>query len=181
MITTDFQNIKLSEDASTPAAAFFDSFPSFPPVHIHTDCGSRERLWLPKSHRVTATTARHPFCLDCGTVKNLTMPHAKPLGYYLDGLANLKESLERSLIHSKLVQVQRHLIAEKLRTRSEFEDPYGTPGSVQQEAYVEIVLSVRPDLDEELILRMLPDRRRRRRPVGSQRTIEQFAGPHSRH
>jgi hypothetical protein len=108
------------------------------------------------------------------------MPHAKPLGYYLDGLANLKESLEHSAGHEKLVQVHSHLIAQRLRTRREFEDPYGTPGNVQLATYVSTVLAIRPDLDEELILRMLPDRRRRRRPASSQKSNEQFAAAHPR-
>ncbi len=150
------------------------------PAHIHSDCGSRERLWLPAERRAAATAIRHPFCLECGEVKNLTMPHAKPLGYYLDGLAHLKESLEHSVTHDRLVQVQTHLIAQRLRTRPEFEDSYGTPGSVQLEAYVRTVLSIRPDLDEDLILRMLPDRRRSRRSESSRKGTEQFGIAHPR-
>lgn len=147
---------------------------------MHSDCGTRERLWLPANHDAAATATRHPFCLDCGTVRDLTLPHAKPLGYYLDGLANLKESLEHSATYDKLVQVQTHLIAQRLRTRSEFEDPYGTPGGVQLETYVKTVLTIRPDLDEDLILRMLPDRRRNRKPPGSQVSTEQCEIAHPR-
>jgi len=152
-----------------------------PVAHMHSDCGTRERLWLPANHKAAATAARHPYCLDCGTVKDLTLPHAKPLAYYLDGLANLKESLEHSVVHYKLVQVQSHLIAQKLKTRTEFEDPYGTPGNVQLATYVDAVLSVRPDLDEDLVIRMLPDRRRRRKPSDSQKSIEQYAAAHPGH
>jgi len=151
------------------------------PIHMHSDCGSRERLWLPIRHEAAATAERHPYCLDCGTVKDLNLPHAKPLGYYLDGLANLKESLEHSVGHNKLAQVQSHLIAQKLKARSEFEDPYGTPGHVQLATYVTAVLAIRPDLDEEWILRMLPDRRRRRKPASSQQSNEQFAAAHPGH
>ncbi len=84
-------------------------------------------------------------------------------------------------MHDKLAQVQSHLIAQRLKTRTEFEDPYGTPGHVQMQTYVSAVLSVRPDLDEELILRMLPDRRKRRKTPGSQNTIEQSAAAHPRY
>lgn len=154
--------------------------PQGAPEHVHSDCGSRERLWLPADHREAATAARHPFCLECGTVKNITMPQAKPLGYYLDGLANLKESLEHSATYDRLVQVQTHLISQRLRARSEFEDPYGTPGGVQLDTYVNTVLAIRPDLDEDLILRMLPDRRRHRKPTSSQSANEQCEVAHPR-
>ena len=132
------------------------------------------------NRHATATTTRHPFCIECGTVKNLTMPHAKPLGYYLDGLANLKESLEHSATYDRLVQVQTHLIAQRLKTRPEFEDPYGTPGSVQLDTYIRAILAVRPDLDEDLILRMLPDRRRHRRSSNPQKSSEQCESAHPR-
>ena len=149
-------------------------------AHMHSDCGTRERLWLPANHDAAATATLHPYCLDCGTVRNLTLPHAKPLGYYLDGLANLKESLEHSVTHDRMVQVQTHLIAQKLRTRTEFEDSYGTPGNVQLETYVRTVLSIRPDLDEDLIMRMLPNRRRNRRSQSSRKSIEQCEIAHPR-
>jgi hypothetical protein len=58
-------------------------------VHRHLDCGPRERLWLPKERGAEASAARHPYCVACGTVKSLALPRAKPLGYYVSGLARL--------------------------------------------------------------------------------------------
>jgi hypothetical protein len=80
----------------------------------------------------------------------------------LGSLAQLKEYLERSAIYPKLAQVQSHLIAVKLALRPEFEDPYGTHGQAQLDAYISTVQSVRPDLDEELIQRTLKSAQRRR-------------------
>lgn len=127
--------------------------------HEHVDCGHRERVWLPKEVRAEATLARHPFCVECGTVKNLSLPRGRPIGHYLSGLAGLRAYLERSSDHAKLAQVQSHLIAGRMLARKEFEDPYGTPGEAQLSAYVDIVRSVRPELEQELILKLLPGRR----------------------
>ncbi len=133
-----------------------------PQSHYHHDCGSRDRLWLPREPHSEASASKHPFCLECGTVKDLALPPAKALGYYLAGIARLKEHLEHSALHPKLAQVQSHLITERLTVRREFEDAYGTPGQAQLNAYSDVVRSVRPDLEEELIFRLLPGPRRRR-------------------
>lgn len=131
--------------------------------HGHRECSSRERVWLAREHGAPSTVAKHPYCVGCGTVRNLTWPQARPLGYYLTGVATLKEYLERSPLRPKLAQVQTHLITTQLASRLEFGDPYGTPGQAQREAYVRVIRSVRSDLDEELILRLLPNFRGRQR------------------
>jgi hypothetical protein len=137
--------------------------PAMAAIHHHEDCGSRERLWLPKERGAEASAARHPYCVACGTVKSLALPRAKPLGYYLSGLASLKRYLDSADRGPKLAQVQSHLIATRLAARPEFADPYGTPGPAQIEAYARIVRQVRPDLDEEVVLRLLPRCRARDR------------------
>ncbi len=129
-------------------------------THEHHDCGPRERLWLPRDLRAEGSAARHPYCTHCGAVRDLALPRAKPLGYYLGGLARLKSYLEHSALHPKLAQVQSHLMTSRLGTRPEFEDAYGTPGRAQLQAYVETVRSIRPDLAEELLFRLLPGTRR---------------------
>ncbi len=141
------------------------------PDHQHRDCRSRERVWLPREPNGEASAVLHPFCLDCGTVRDLTAPRAKPLGYFLGGVASLKEHLEHSGAHFKLAQVQSHRMVKLLASRQEFEDQYGTPGRTQLEAYVSIVRFVRPDLDEDLVLRAL--QRAHRRMV----TAQGSAGP----
>ena len=91
-----------------------------------------------------------------GPFKDLTLPRAKPLGYHLSGVAHLAEHLERSMLDAKFAQIHRHLITSRLAAQLEFEDPYGTPGEGQLEAYVHTIQSVRPDLEEDLIFRFLP-------------------------
>jgi len=128
-------------------------------LHRHEDCGPRQRVWLPKDRGAESSATRHPYCIICGTVKDLSLPRAKPLAYYLGGLASLKRHLEAAEGGPKLAQVQSHIIAVRLAARPEFEDPYATPGRMQLTAFVDVVRSVRPDLDEETILRSLPGSR----------------------
>ena len=131
-------------------------------LHAHRDCSNRDRVWLARERAEPASAARHPYCVECGTVRNMAKPQAKPLGFYLNGVAALREYLEHDPLRSKLARVHGHLIAARLAIRPEYEDAYGTPGQMQLDAYVNIVRSVRPDLDDELILRLLPGPRRRR-------------------
>jgi|GEM_PF-1030773 len=148
----------MEEDAAKEDGALRAGSP-----HTHQDSGGREAVWLAKEPEESASVARHPFCVVCGTVRNLSLPKAHPLGYYLSGLAALKEHLEHAPLRPKLAQVQTHLIASRLASRPEFEDSYGTPGRAQLHAYVDVIRSIRADLEEELILWLLPGVRARRR------------------
>lgn len=136
-----------------------DAAPSAAGPHGHRDCPPRDRIWLPRDPSGSATVALHPYCVGCGTVRDLGLPRPKPLGFYLAALANLKQHLASS-DRGAVARVHTHLIAERLRERSEFEDAYGTPGAAQREAYVEVVQSVLPHVEAELVLRCLPTRGR---------------------
>lgn len=127
-----------------------------PEAHEHLDCPPQERRWL-ESHLDEAATMRpHTFCVECGKVKNLSGARAKRVGFYLSGLSTLKEYLERGAKRVRMTQSQSGLIARSLMDLREFEDRYGLSLEVQLQLYVEAVRSVRPDLDDELILRLLP-------------------------
>ena len=138
------------------------SLPAGETLHTHRDCSQRDRVWLVRERAEPATAARHTYCVACGTIRNLARPRAKPQGFYLNGVAALRDYLEHDPLRSKLARVHSHLIAARLVTRPEYEYPYGTPGQVQLDVYPNIVRSVRPDLDDELILRLLPGPRGRR-------------------
>ncbi len=103
-----------------------------------------------------ASCAPHPYCTECGMVKNLAYPRARPLGYFFSGISNLKVHLARSPTHPKLTQSQTHLIADNLFHRPEFEDSYGTRAEAQVMAYLHAVKAIRPDLEDEFIIRFLP-------------------------
>lgn len=129
--------------------------------HEHVDCAPAERAWL-ESHVDQAATMRpHLYCVGCGRVKALGGPRARRLGFYLSGLAALKGYLEGSPAHRKMTQSESRLIAKGLEALPDFEDPYGLSREVQARLYLEAVRRTRPDLDGELVLRLLPQTRRK--------------------
>ncbi len=135
-------------------------------THQHVDSAADQRKWLESRHDEAATMRLHAYCLMCGRVKTMQRPTAKRLGFYLGGLATLKAYLERRSDYAKMTQSQSRLMTKALEGLRDFEDPYGMSLEAQARLYLHAVQGVRPDLDEELVLRLLPTRRRRsRRPI----------------
>ena len=98
----------------------------------------------------------HAFCVTCGKVKTLDGPRARALGFFLSGLSALKENLERDGQRFKMTQTQSRLISKELERFGEFEDTYGLALGAQVRLYLETVRRIRPDLEEELVIRLLP-------------------------
>ncbi len=134
--------------------------------HEHMDCPPNQRKWLERRLDLAATMRPHAYCVTCGKVKNLDGPRARKLGFYLSGLSALKEYLERNANCAKMTQSQSRLITKALEGLEEFEDLYGLSLEVQAQLYLEATKRIRPDLDDELVLRLLPKvRRRSRKPL----------------
>ncbi len=130
---------------------------------VHRDYSARERVWLDRELSMPVTTARHPYWIVSQTIRGLMWLRARPFGFFQSGLAALKDYRERTHPETKLAQVQSHRLASRLGAGPELEVPYGTPGDLELHARVEVVRSDRPDLDEDLIVRLVPGARRRRR------------------
>ncbi len=134
--------------------------------HQHVDSRADQRKWLESRHDEAATMRLHAYCLTCGRVKTMERPTAKRLGFYMSGLSGLKAYLERRSDYAKMTQSQSRLVTKALEGLKDFEDPYGMSLEAQARLYLQAVQGVRPDLDEDLVLRLLPTRRRRsRRPI----------------
>ncbi len=124
--------------------------------HEHRDCPPQERPWLESRVGEAGTMRPHAFCVTCGTVKNLDGPKARARGFFLSGLSALKEHLERDEQRFKLTQTHSRLISKELERFGESRDTYGLSLSTQIRLYLEAVHRVRPDLEEELVMRLLP-------------------------
>ncbi len=124
--------------------------------HEHRDCPPQERPWLESRLGQAGTMRPHAFCVTCGKVKTLDGPRARALGFFLSGLSALKEHLERDALRFKMTQTQSRLISKDLQELGEFEDTYGLTIWAQTRIYVDAVRRVRPDLEEELVIRLLP-------------------------
>ena len=125
-------------------------------VHEHRDCPPQDRPWLESRLGQAGTMRPHAFCVTCGKVKTLDGPRARALGFFLSGLSALKENLERDDLRFKMTQTQSRLISKELERCGEFGDTYGLALGAQIRLYLETVRRIRPDLEEELVVRLLP-------------------------
>ncbi len=106
--------------------------------------------WLPiLKEKEESTLAPHPYCNNCGLVRNIGPDRAKKTGYFTDILSELERYLRHE--HSKgarckLTEAQKRLISNEMEEDELFNDRFGNLASSQKERFVEIVLKYRPDL-----------------------------------
>ncbi len=98
---------------------------------VHRDCGCAERVWLPLSG---CMLEKHPYCANCGVVKNISSDRGKRLGYFTNMLAAM-------CYKGYLTSVQMRLIVKKLEALEIFEDTYGTTGEWQKKLFIDTVKS----------------------------------------
>ena len=101
-------------------------------IHIHRS--SHDRVWLPTSNGLLEP---HPFCRNCGAVKNISSDKARGLGYYINALAEIKRYLEYK--GRKFSQAQIRLIIKELESKEDFADTYMMLGSVQRNIFINVV------------------------------------------
>lgn len=97
---------------------------------------SSAKVWLPRLDN--HLTIPHPYCRNCGTVKNVSGDNAKGLGYYVNALQEIKGHLKRK--GGKLTQVQTRLITKELEKNEHFKDTYGTTGMTQKRVFINAVI-----------------------------------------
>ena len=121
----------------------------------HVTCNQNDAIWLPKGFSVSIGTevyrygrlAPHRYCRRCGLVKVEGDRKGHREGYYFSLLGRLKLHLERENPKRRLTKVDVRLICQEIQSRDLFTDPYGSPRSSQDRAFVEIVLDRRRDLN----------------------------------
>lgn len=123
-------------------------------VCSHINCAPDKRAWLPLIAQVgiNLQLKQHPYCEECGVVKNLQGDKAKSIGYYTNALVDMKDHIERR--HKripKITQTQVRLIAKELELNELFTDNYGANLYIQIDKFVEEVRKYRPDLSDDFI------------------------------
>lgn len=95
----------------------------------HKICGNIQKVWLPFEDRGNMKGLKsHPYCLLCGTVKNLSSDKAKPLGYYMNILSDLH-----------ITKVQIRLIAKDFEESGDFDDAFSISSFMQEQIFISIV------------------------------------------
>lgn len=124
-------------------------------ISMHITCNQNDAVWLRKGYFLGrgddayrhGKLAPHRYCRRCGLVKVEGDRKGHREGYYFSLLGRLKLHLERENPKRRLTKVDVRLICQEIRSRDLFTDPYGSPRSSQDRAFVEIVLDRRGDLN----------------------------------
>ena len=94
---------------------------------------AKERDWARMQNGVMKL---HPYCGNCGTLKNVSSDRGKRMGYFIAALSRLRKTLEKK--GYKVSDAQIRLIVKELSER-EFDDIWWITFSKQKEIYISTV------------------------------------------
>jgi hypothetical protein len=101
----------------------------------HLDCGNLEKVWLPYILREQHIGLKsHPYCIDCGMVKNIGSDRAKSRGYFFNVISMIDKKLK--LPGSS---VRMRLIAKDLEKIEDFDDAYSMSRYGQEKIIIGLV------------------------------------------
>jgi hypothetical protein len=95
---------------------------------------SRGADWLPMHNGVIK---QHPYCGNCGTVKNISSDKGKSIGSFTNSLSKMKKELGKK--RYKISDAQIRLIIKELSEMDGFTDTYWMTFSRQREIFVSAV------------------------------------------
>ncbi len=101
----------------------------------HVDCGNTEKVWLPYVLRERPIVLKsHPYCIQCGMVKNIGSDRAKGTGYFINALSLMEKHLK---IPGSSVRMR--LVVKELEKIDDFEDAYSMSKYAQEKIFIEII------------------------------------------
>lgn len=104
-------------------------------IMVCTHVSAGDKVWLPRLDNHISIP--HPYCKNCGTVKNVSRERAKGTGHYMNVLSEITRYLSRK--GGKLTKGQMRLIVKQLERARIFEDTYGTNKKAQESVFVSLV------------------------------------------
>ena len=114
----------------------------------HKISGSREKVWLPYYFEGRERGLKpHPYCTECGLIKNLSSEKPRSLGYFMNLIAELGTRY-------KIAKVQVRLIALEIE-KQQMDDKFGMDRGQQEDLFVEIttrILNIPPRVVFELLI-----------------------------
>jgi hypothetical protein len=97
----------------------------------HRISGSREKVWLPYYYEGRDRGLKpHPFCTECGLIKNLSSERPRSVGFFMNVIAELSKRY-------RIAKVQIRLIALEMEKQS-LEDKFGMDRLQQEKLFIEI-------------------------------------------
>jgi len=101
----------------------------------HIDCGNDEKVWLPyfvKEHQKGLKP--HPFCIRCGSVKNIGSDRAVGRGYFMNVISRIEKHLQ-----IPGASVRMRLAAKELENMEEFDDAYTMSRYAQERIFIGVI------------------------------------------
>jgi len=113
----------------------------------HRSCGTKEKVWMPYIYEGRARGLKpHPYCAECGLVKNLSSERPHQIGYFINVIAQLGQ-------HYKITKVQVRLLVLEMQ-RQNLEDSYGMDRSQQENLFMDLAKKYL-NIPERVIAEML--------------------------
>ena len=97
----------------------------------HESCGREFRVWF-QLENVVSDVVPHPWCKNCGLIKNVSDDRPKKFGYWMNILSRIKNKYS-------LKKVQTRLVSNNLKSNNYFNDTYGITGTAQNIEFVKTV------------------------------------------
>ena len=103
--------------------------------HEHKVSGSKEKVWLPYYFEGRERGLKpHPYCVECGLIKNLSSDRLHSNGFFMNVLAELG-------MRHKIAQVQIRLICFEMEKQM-LDDQFGLDRQQQEKLFVDIVTRI---------------------------------------
>lgn len=99
---------------------------------VHELCGKEEMAWLPVSELNNYSIEKHPWCIHCGLVKNISDDRPHKIGYWMNLLSYISKQYQ-------LTQCQQRLVAKEIENSEFLDDTFGINGSCQKIIFKKII------------------------------------------
>ena len=97
----------------------------------HRSCGTQEKVWLPYIYEGRDRGLKpHPYCAECGLVKNLSSERPHQIGHFMNVIALIRQNY-------KVAQVQVRLLVLEMQ-RQNLEDAYGMDRRQQESLFLDL-------------------------------------------
>ena len=101
----------------------------------HKISGSREKIWLSYYFEGRERGLKpHPYCIDCGLIKNLSSDKPRSLGYFMNLIAELGKRHRITNIQIRLITLEMERLA--------LDDKFGMDRQQQEDLFVEITTKI---------------------------------------
>lgn len=117
--------------------------------HHHHGSSSARDMWLEVVESAASTMTKYEYCPVCGAIREKADPGRRN-EFFFNAFSKLKKSLSSD---SKITESQARLIVKRIGDDDNLCDTFSASFESQVSRYVDIVRSIRPDLEPDRIIK----------------------------